>query len=215
MIYLKNNLLKAIKVISVAAVIFIAFIYYSYYNKLTEQVAKSSVITEDDNYIIKDNVKIKSGINSRKDITEKSIPAQNNISGIDKKDEKYIFPASGYIIKEFNDVNLEFSREHNDYRTHNGIDITTNGEGIKSIADGYIDDVYLDAYGNYIIKIAHGNGLYSVYKNIVLSKDISPKKEIKQGDFLGKGITDNNNEEYFHFEIISDGKTVDPAKFFK
>ena len=100
-------------------------------------------------------------------------------------------------------------------RIHTGIDIKAAAKTkVSACADGVVSDIEMGtSFGN-IITITHKNGLVSKYMGI---EDISVKKNdsVSLGDIIGNvGTIPNECEDEFHlhFEIIKDGKSVDPYK---
>lgn len=100
---------------------------------------------------------------------------------------------------------------------HFGIDIPAkHGEPVLATADGKVIEIGYQAkgYGNYII-IEHNSSLRSFYSQ--LSKvTISKGDTVKKGQNIGQvGSSGLSTNPHLHFEIINDGKKVDPLKYIK
>ncbi len=132
----------------------------------------------------------------------------------DTEVSKYVMPATGDIIAEYNENEIVYLDETGDYRTHKGIDIRTDGNAVMSIADGLIYDIYED-YNNYYVLIIKHDEITSVYKNIIINSELNVGKNVKKGDILGKGVLSEKHGEYVHFEIINEGKNDNPIKYFQ
>ena len=111
------------------------------------------------------------------------------------------------------------TRIHPIYKTerlHEGIDlISTEGTPIVSTAEGIVESVQKsdNGYGN-MITIKH-NSIYTTrYAHM---KDIEVKKgdTINKGQIIGTvGNTGVSTRSHLHYEIIENGKKVNPLLFF-
>ncbi len=100
---------------------------------------------------------------------------------------------------------------------HEGLDFAApRGTEIFAAADGKVIEVSRASveagYGNYI-EIDHGNGFVTRYSHI---EDISVKQgqKISKGTVIGTvGNSGGSIAPHLHYEIIRDGKQVDPAPY--
>ena len=99
-------------------------------------------------------------------------------------------------------------------RMHNGIDIAAaGGTNILAAADGkVIEATYNSGYGNYIV-VDHGGGVSTLYAH-------ASRRIAKVGDRVSRGqvialvgTTGNSTGNHLHFEIIINGKRVNPLKY--
>lgn len=99
-------------------------------------------------------------------------------------------------------------------RNHNGIDIAANpGTPIYAPAMGIVtfSDVR-SGYGNYIM-IDHGDGYVTTYAHLTTSY-VNEGDCVKAGDLIGTiGSTGRVTGPHLHFEILHNGKYVDPMKY--
>jgi len=101
-------------------------------------------------------------------------------------------------------------------KIHEGIDlISKEGTPIISTADGTIESVKNSnkGYGNMIV-IKHNDIYTTRYAHL---KDINVKKgeQVKKGQTIGTvGNTGTSTRAHLHYEIIENGKKVDPFNFF-
>lgn len=133
----------------------------------------------------------------------------------------FIRPCTGYIGKEFSmDIPI-YSPSMYDYRTHNGIDIVCEvGTPVKASSGGTISDIYDHyLYGTTVV-IDHRNGMQSVYSN--LSPDLPAQTviggKVMTGEIIA-GVGESAALEaaeamHLHFELIKDGKQVNPPDYF-
>lgn len=129
-------------------------------------------------------------------------------------------PASGYISREFSKDELLYTPTMNDFRTHDGIDITGDiGSPVCAFADGEIADIYNDPFMGTTVVITHSGGLVSSYSN--LSADIPAEivvgAKVCVGDVIG-GIGETAAVEsaevpHVHFEVYKDEMCVDPEEY--
>ncbi len=83
--------------------------------------------------------------------------------------------------------------------------------------DGVIKTVDVSTEGTYV-EVDHQNGVLTKYCNLEEKVNVKKGDNVKASQELGKiGNTTNfAYEEYgphLHFEVLKDGKNVDPAKF--
>jgi murein DD-endopeptidase MepM/ murein hydrolase activator NlpD len=110
-------------------------------------------------------------------------------------------------------------RIHPIYKTHmmhEGIDFTSPiGTEIYSTGNGIVAKVEYNGrgYGNHII-INHGYGYSTLYGH--MSKfAVRPGQKIKRGDIIGYvGNTGSSTGPHVHYEVIKNGKKINPINFF-
>ena len=99
---------------------------------------------------------------------------------------------------------------------HNGVDLVApTGTPIHAAADGKIVGAAPNAgYGNWI-RIAHAHNLATVYGHLSeFAPGISAGVEVHQGQLIGfVGSTGHSTGPHLHFEVIKDGKAIDPQTF--
>lgn len=162
---------------------------------------------------------IKSAISWQVDISEQikrvgniknMIPDGGNLlEGILPSEEPitFIMPLDGEITSSYGE------RVHPVFKTvkmHNGIDIDAEyGEKIKSSISGKVETIAEDATnGKYlIISTKNIKTIYAHCSKIVVDKN----DRIKQGDIIAEvGDTGLTTGPHLHFEIVEDGKSIDP-----
>lgn len=100
-------------------------------------------------------------------------------------------------------------------QNHDGIDFpAAAGSSIVASAAGTIKNVGTDpkGYGNYV-EIEHDNGVVTRYAH---ASEISAKvgQKVNAGDPIGAvGSTGRSTGPHLHFEVLRDGKAVDPTSF--
>ncbi len=129
--------------------------------------------------------------------------------------EKLMMPVQGKIITEFTKDNLIYSKTLDEWRSHPGIDIAAKvGEKVKAPLDGRVKEISEDALWGKVVILDHGNGLITKFANLGDSSMISKGLNVKRGDYIatvGKSADiEMLMETHLHFEVIKDGKLVDP-----
>lgn len=130
----------------------------------------------------------------------------------------YKMPIEGEIIKKFSDKELQYSATYKDMRVHTGTDIACEkNTAVSSCADGKITAIENSAaYGNTVV-IDHGNNIISKYSNL---NNITVKvgQPVAAGDIIGNVTTvpcESADQTHLHFEILENGKSIDPTSLFK
>lgn len=161
------------------------------------------------------------------DTREKTEAKETKESTTEKITEKskYAEPYKDYfelplgtdILKEYQPDTPSYNATMGDWRTHAGIDFQgAQGEQVKSIAYGTVTAVYDDAIFGTTVEIDHGNGVTAKYCGF--NKDtveIKKGAEVKAGTLLGYLGTvpcEKTDLSHLHFEIVYNGKNVDPLE---
>ena len=101
---------------------------------------------------------------------------------------------------------------------HKGIDIgAPAGSAIVAALDGtVVKSGYNKARGNYIM-IDHGGGIVTVYQHgLNNSKRVSIGDKVKKGQtIMGVGSTGYSTGNHLHFEVMVNGRSVDPLNYLK
>ncbi len=130
---------------------------------------------------------------------------------------KVSMPTQGTVVKRHDLVNAVYSVTMNDYRVHEGIDITCDlGAEVLACAYGTVKTVGYDPFMGYTVVLDHGDGLLSTYQNLAetLADGITAGTTVYAGQLLGtvgeSAIIEIAEEPHLHFELNLDGKPVDP-----
>ena len=118
-------------------------------------------------------------------------PSETTMSVLNDGNIKIIMPVKGKVINSFTDDELVYSKTFDDYRVHNGIDIACDrSQPVFSVSNGVVEDVYTDGLYGIVIKINHGNGFVSVYKNLSSDKMVRKGEPVTSGQVIsGVGET--------------------------
>ncbi|NLM43261.1 MAG: M23 family metallopeptidase [Clostridiales bacterium] len=131
------------------------------------------------------------------------------------KVETMIAPVFGTICLDFSDTQLVYSKTLDMWTTHDGIDIKAEeGSQVRAVMDGVISEITNDPQWGMTIAIDHGGGVTTIYSNLSTLDMVTLGQEVKKGDVIsGVGrtaIIEIAEEPHLHFEIMKDGKNLDP-----
>lgn len=129
-------------------------------------------------------------------------------------------PLVGNILKKHSDTELSYSKTMEDWRLHKGVDISSPiGETVRASAKGTVSECYTDTACGVTIVIDHGSGVLTKYSNLASTEMVDPGQSVEEGDAIGVvGDTaefEIADEAHLHFEVIKDGRSVDPEEYLK
>lgn len=157
-----------------------------------------------------------------KTIFDETVPVMNEAEGVQ-------------IIRPYTDQNITIVKNYYDYKGEeetqkNSIffheDTYMQSTGISyggvdefdvvAVLDGTVTSVKEDELLGNIVEIKHSNNLTSVYQSL---KDVNVKKDdkVSQGQPIAKAGTSNIDtslKNHVYFELIKDGKVVNPEEIF-
>lgn len=131
-------------------------------------------------------------------------------------EEKFIFPISNNILKDYSNGAAVKSETLGDWRVHSGIDFSAEtGDRVKAVKSGSVLSVYMNDLWGTVVEIDHGDGIVAKYCG--LKDGTTPKKgdTLEQGETVGtvSSIPSEAAEPpHLHFEISLNGSTVDPLE---
>ena len=97
---------------------------------------------------------------------------------------------------------------------HHGLDIANHrGTPIIATADGRVSSVGRNSGLGKIVAIDHGYGFRTRYAHLSEIK-VKRGQRVKRGDVIGlMGSTGYSTGPHLHYEVIRNGKTVNPIKY--
>ena len=119
-----------------------------------------------------------------------------------------ISPVDGWITKKF--VKDNENPSHN----HLGVDFAAKeGTPIRSTAPGTVESVVNDKYFGLLIAIKHKFGFITRYGHCMQAL-VTKGDRIERGQTIALlGNTGSSSAPHLHYEVIKDGKNVDPLKY--
>jgi murein DD-endopeptidase MepM/ murein hydrolase activator NlpD len=119
-----------------------------------------------------------------------------------------VLPVEGWITQQFTEDTTQGGS------VHPGIDIAAaEGMMIKAPAAGTVMDVEADQYYGNLIGIKHNNGLITRYGHCAKVLVVKNEK-VERGQTIALvGNTGHSTAPHLHYEIIMNGKNVNPLEF--
>ena len=160
-------------------------------------------------------------ITENKKDTKEPVKESKPISAIKMEEpamETMVVPVFGTMYTEFSEDVLVYSKTLDQWSTHTGIDIKAEeGSPVRAAMDGVVDQVVNDPQLGLTIVLDHGGEVYTKYSNLSTLDLVSINQSIKKGDVIsGVGKTalyEIADDPHLHFEVIKQGKSVDPKKY--
>jgi murein DD-endopeptidase MepM/ murein hydrolase activator NlpD len=117
-----------------------------------------------------------------------------------------IQPVEGWITKEF--------RAEEGESGHSGVDFAAAmGTPIKATAPGVVENISNDRYFGLIISIRHEHGFLTRYGHCSQIL-VNIRDRVHRGQTIGLvGNTGRSSAPHLHYEVLKDGRTVDPRKY--
>ncbi len=124
----------------------------------------------------------------------------------------YILPCEDEILKDYSATPV-YDETMDDWRVHRAIDFTCErGTPVYAVGNGRVTKVYADTSYGYCIEIDFGDFI-GRYCGLEQGTTVKFDAIIKKGDTVGKTgdlPCESGQEPHFHFEVLKDGKNVDP-----
>jgi len=97
---------------------------------------------------------------------------------------------------------------------HSGLDFAaTDGTRVLAVADGIVSHAGADGGYGRLIEITHGNGYVTRYAHNAKLL-VKPGQTVKRGDPIAlMGSTGRSTGTHLHFEVLRDGRPVNPLTF--
>ena len=126
-------------------------------------------------------------------------------------------PLAGEIYREFTMDDLVYYESIGEWRVHKGVDIKPKDTLIiESAFAGTVESVNNSEITGTEIVIDHGNNIKTLYSNLV-SASVKAGEKVQQGQEIGNvGKTvsiEASDGAHLHFELLVDGKNVDPMDY--
>lgn len=126
----------------------------------------------------------------------------------------YILPCEDEILKDYSSTPV-YDETMDDWRVHRAIDFTCErGTPVYSVGNGIVTKVYADTSYGYCIEIDFGD-FTGRYCGLEQGTTVKLDTVMKKGDTVGKTgdlPCESSQEPHFHFEVLKDGKNVDPIE---
>ncbi len=193
-------------------------------NKIIEAKLKNKLQGIEETLLEMQEVLNKKGIKKELSIGGEFIPPEKlTLSYVDymKKDIDYLFNTVksipvGTPLK--GKINSNFGYRKDPFKSrsgfHSGLDIDANyGQHVVATANGVVTKAsWHTNYGKTVI-VKHKDNYETLYGHLSKLK-VKEGQEVKVGDVIGKaGSTGRSTGTHLHYEVIKDGKRVNPKNF--
>lgn len=141
-------------------------------------------------------------------------PQTTETTKTDYGNTSYILPCEDEILKDYSPTPV-YDETMDDWRVHRAIDFTCErGTPVHSVGNGIVTKVYADTSYGYCIEIDFGD-FTGRYCGLEQGTTVKLDTVMKKGDTVGKTgdlPCESGQEPHFHFEVLKDGKNVDPIE---
>lgn len=182
--------------------------------RVKESTAKVLTLKENHKVINKKNLNVKGKIKS---INNKAINADQEMlttSIFNKNDTKNV---NNFVLKKPVKGGITtsgFGDTISRTASHNGHDWAVNtGTKVRAVAEGVVELAYFSESYGYNILINHNNGFKTRYAHLSEVK-VSKGEKVEQSQVIAlSGSTGFSTGPHLHFEVVKDGKRVNPIEY--
>ncbi len=133
-------------------------------------------------------------------------------------DNSFTLPVEGKIIVPFSGDELVYNRTLEDFRTHNGIDISAGKDNaVYAGKAGEVIDIFTDGLLGVVIEIDHGE-FTARYCGLNEKNFVQKGDEVSKGQSIGsigEVPMELSDEPHLHLEILVDSVYVNPETILK
>lgn len=182
--------------------------------RVKESTAKVLTLKENHKVINKKNINVNGKIKS---INNKAINADQEMlttSIVNKNDTKNV---NNFVLKKpvkGGITTSDFGDTISRTASHNGHDWAVNtGTKVRAAAEGVVELAYFSESYGYNILINHNNGFKTRYAHLSEVK-VSKGEKVEQSQVIAlSGSTGFSTGPHLHFEVVKDGKRVNPIEY--
>lgn len=182
--------------------------------RVKESTAKVLTLKENHKDINKKNINVNGKIKS---INNKAINADQEMlttSIVNKNDTKNV---NNFVLKKpvkGGITTAGFGDTISRTASHNGHDWAVNtGTKVRAAAEGVVELAYFSESYGYNILINHNNGFKTRYAHLSEVK-VSKGEKVEQSQVIAlSGSTGFSTGPHLHFEVVKDGKRVNPIEY--
>ncbi|MBD9202607.1 MAG: M23 family metallopeptidase [Eubacterium ventriosum] len=182
--------------------------------RVKESTAKVLTLKENHKVINKKNINVNGKIKS---INNKAINADQEMlttSIVNKNDTKNV---NNFVLKKPVKGGITtsgFGDTISRTASHNGHDWAVNtGTKVRAAAEGVVELAYFSESYGYNILINHNNGFKTRYAHLSEVK-VSKGEKVEQSQVIAlSGSTGFSTGPHLHFEVVKDGKRVNPIEY--
>ena len=128
-----------------------------------------------------------------------------------------VSPVKGETLTDFSADELQYNATTKDWRLHAAVDIAAAGQKVQAATAGTVTDVYDDDWLGTTVVIKHDGGYETRYSNLTAMPTVKKGDAVKAGDIIGAvgdtAILESASAPHLHFQVLKDGKPIDPKEF--
>ena len=129
-----------------------------------------------------------------------------------------VSPLQGEVVAAFSMDQLIYSETMDDWRTHDGMDISAEaGTAVLAACSGTVDSVAEDPLMGTTVVIRHSGGYETTYASLQAKPTVAEGDAVSAGQIIGAvGTTaaaESAQGPHLHFSVACNGEAVDPEVF--
>ena len=128
-----------------------------------------------------------------------------------------VAPVKGEIICPFSLESLSYNATTRDWRLHDAVDIACSGGEVLACMAGTVTEVYEDDLLGTTVVIAHDGGYETRYSNLTEKPTVKVGDQVSAGAVIGAvgntAMTELSDQPHLHFQVLEEGKPIDPTAF--
>lgn len=214
------------------AVFMVTMIMILTFYQLAVEIYAYGFITKNNNYRVKESTaKVLTLKENHKDINKKNINVNGKIKSINNKainaDQEMLTTSivnkndtknvNNFVLKKPVKGGITtsgFGDTISRTASHNGHDWAVNtGTKVRAAAEGVVELAYFSESYGYNILINHNNGFKTRYAHLSEVK-VSKGEKVEQSQVIAlSGSTGFSTGPHLHFEVVKDGKRVNPIEY--
>jgi len=199
-------------------------------NEVDMEIVESTTSLDDKsiNEVIAENsleneieITVETSKNNNVNKTDNKTKEKSTNKKVEKKKElKFQVPVKGEILRDFADTNLVYSDTLEEWTSHLGVDILADkGSAVSASESGTVKSIKNDPRYGLTVTIDHGDGLETVYASLLSCEFVSEGDSVEKGQTIAtvgnSAAFEVADEFHLHFEMLKDGKNVNPTTYFK
>ena len=130
-----------------------------------------------------------------------------------------VSPVKGETLLDYSADELQYNATTKDWRLHAAVDIAAAGQKVQAAMAGTVTDVYDDDWLGTTVVVKHDGGYETRYSNLTALPTVKKGDVVKAGDIIGAvgdtAIIESASAPHLHFQVLKDGKPIDPKEFIR
>ena len=128
-----------------------------------------------------------------------------------------VSPLKGEILTAFSVDQLVYNATLEDWRIHDGLDISAEeGTSVLAACSGTVLSVEDDALMGTTVVLEHAGGYQTTYASLLEKPNVEVGDSVSAGQIIGAvgtAAAESAQGPHLHFSVVKDGDAVDPNEF--